>query len=76
MHHQADYTQFPPFASKISQLLADEVQGHAAAVRRGTVLEQVDALPGAQGEVTAYFFTKIAFLWYNVIGCLVVATGS
>jgi hypothetical protein len=24
----------------------------------------------------AYFFTKIAFLWYNVIGCLVVvATG-
>jgi len=24
----------------------------------------------------AYFFTRIAFLWYNVLGCLVViATG-
>jgi Na+/proline symporter len=33
-------------------------------------------LAGEAAIFAAYFFTKIAFLWYNVIGCVVVvATG-
>ena len=29
-------------------------------------------LAGEAAIFAAYFFTKIAFLWYNVIGCVVV----
>ena len=29
-------------------------------------------LAGEAAIFAAYFFTKIAFLWYNVVGCIVV----